>query len=156
MPSPYRLRPARFDWVDLSAAMVVILASLWAASRSYAYGIGSARAMGAGFFPLALALLGVGLGLIIAARAVLRPRYEPRHIDLRRLLFVTAAFVIFAVAIRPCGLLPTVVMTAFVASLAHPDSKPHQSLMLGLGLAALVWAVFVLGLGQAIPLWPAL
>jgi len=90
----------------------------------------------------------------MALRAVVAPRHDGGSVRPRRLVFIAAAFVLFAVLIEPAGLAITVTVTAVVASLADPQARLWQSLALGVGLAAGIWLVFVVLLGLSIPLLP--
>ena len=144
----------RQDPVELVAGLVVAAlcsAAAWIASD---YGIGTARRMGAGYFPLALGLIGMGLGLALALRAILRPQARAGGVRLRRLACITAAFLLFAVLIEPAGLMITILVTSFVASLADPESRPLESLALGAGLAVAIWVIFVVLLGLSVPVLP--
>lgn len=147
-----RRRP---DYAGLVAGVVVILASVVFGVMALGYGIGSVRMMGAGFFPLLLSVIGALLGTVVVVKAVLLP--EVRHgdePDARRLLLVCAAFLVFALGIEPLGLLLTISITTFVASLAHRDAKIRDSVILGVVLALALWILFVVLLKLPIPVWP--
>ena len=140
--------------LDVAAGLGIVVlcaAAVWSASS---YGLGSARRMGAGYFPVALGLIGILLGLALTVRAVRHPRTRGPSIPLRRLLCIPAAFLLFALLIEPAGLLITILLTTLLASLADPDSRLHQSVALGTGLAVFVWLVFVVALGLSVPVWP--
>ncbi|MFD2236573.1 tripartite tricarboxylate transporter TctB family protein [Aureimonas populi] len=145
----------RIDRPDLVAGLVVIALSFLFGVLALGYGFGTPRQMGAGFFPLTLCALGGLLGAALAAKSVLRPEPGFERPDLRRFLFVSAAFLVFGLGIEPAGLFVTLVATTLIASLAHRDAKVVESLALGAALAVAVWVVFVLLLGLPIPLWPA-
>ena len=150
---PKRVRSG-VDVADLVAGLVVVVACAGAGRLSVGYGVGTLGRMGPGFFPLALSILGVGLGLLVALRAVLAPRPEGEVPRLRRLAFVGAAFVLFGVAIEPLGLVLTILLTTVVASFADPAARLSHSLALGAGLAAGIWVVFVLLLKLPVPVLP--
>lgn len=141
---------------DIVAGLVVILASGAFGYLALGYGVGTMRQMGAGFFPLLLSGLGALLGAAVVVKGVVAPEPLALVPDLRRFLLVSAAFVVFALGIEPAGLFLTIVATTVVGALAHRDAKLHESLLLGIGLAATVWLLFVVLLGLPIPLWPGL
>ena len=101
-----------------------------------------------------LGALGIALGLFIAARAAFRPTRQHPTPQARSFAFISASVVCFAVAIETAGLLATIVLTTLIASFADRASRPHQTLLLGVGLAAGIWLVFVVLLRQPIPVWP--
>lgn len=143
------------DYGGFVAGVVVILASVVFGIMALGYGIGSVRMMGAGFFPLLLSAIGALLGAVVAVKALLLPEagYADQP-DARRFLLVCAAFLVFALGIEPLGLLLTISLTTFVASLAHRDAKMRDSLLLGVGLALALWILFVVLLKLPIPVWP--
>ncbi len=145
----------RFHLVDFLAGIAVIAlaaAFIWLARD---YGIGSLRRMGAGFFPVVLGWLGVGLGLLICLRAILAP--DDEHTPSarpRRLIFITTAFVTFGVGIDQLGLPLTVFVTSLVGSLADRETQRREALLLALVLAAGISAIFVGLLGLPLPISP--
>ena len=121
---------------------------------AWGYRIGTPRRMGPGFFPFFLGLGGIALGAVLAWRGA-RGQAEPGQAPpIRRLAFISAAFAFFALAIVPLGLLPTLFVTTLIASYADAEARALPTLLLALGLTAGIWAVFILGLGATVPLWP--
>jgi hypothetical protein len=146
---------ARLRLAEVLAGMgVVALAAgfLWI-SRDY--GMGTLRRMGAGFFPTVLGWTGIGLGALICLRAVLARDLEPLPATrLRRLTFVTAAFVTFGLAIDQLGLPLTVFVTSLIGSLADSETQRREAVLLALVLAAGISALFVGLLGLPLPVRP--
>ena len=64
------------------------------------------------------------------------------------------AFVFFAIAIEPLGLILTIIGTTLLGAFADREARPLQSLMLAIGLALSIWVLFVVLLGLSIPVWP--
>lgn len=138
----------------LAGIAVIALAAgfLW---LSRDYGMGTLRRMGAGFFPVVLGWAGVGLGALICLRAVLARELEPLPAArLRRLLFITAAFVAFGLGIDPLGLPLAVLVTSLIGSLADSETQRREALLLALVLAAGITALFVGLLGLPLPVRP--
>lgn len=144
----------RTDWNGIIASLVIITASLCFGYLALGYDVGSTRQMGAGYFPLLLAISGAVLGGIALVVAVVAPSPTHEAFDLRRFLFVSAAFVVFALAIQPAGLFLTIIVTTLVASFAHRDAKLVESLALGIGVAVAIWLIFVVLLGLPVRVWP--
>ncbi len=127
---------------------------VFVALQSWEYGLGSFRRMGPGLLPFMLGLVGILLGLAMAWRSVRSPLHEGAYLPIRRLIFIGAAFVFFALAIEPVGLMGTLFCTTIIGAFADADALPTQTLALAAGLTATIWLVFVYLLGLAIPLWP--
>lgn len=141
---------------DIVAGLVVVISSLLFGYMAFDYGVGTPRQMGAGFFPLALSAIGGILGGVVLVKAIIAPRPADETVDMRRLLLVCAAFVVFAVTIEPGGLFLAIVATTVVGSLAHRESKFLESLVFGVVLAAFIWLIFIQLLGLPIDAWPDL
>lgn len=152
-----RLPRRPVNLTDLIAGGCVIALSAGFMVLALDYGLGSARRMGPGYYPFALSLLGIALGGAIALRALIAPpETEETDFRWRPLIFVAAAFVLFGLMIERGGLLVTVVATTVVGALADHESRISESLILGIGLALGIWAVFVTLLGLSIPVMPRL
>ena len=139
---------------DLIAGLGVIALSGAFAIIGQDYALGTVRRMGPGWFPLALGIIGAGLGVLIMISAFLGPPRTSPQVQWRRLLFIAAAFLAFALAVEPLGLPLTILLTTAIGAQADPASRPRETLLLGLGLAAATWVVFVLALGLPIPVFP--
>lgn len=144
----------RTDWNNIIASLIVIAISLAFGYMAVGYGIGSTRQMGAGYFPLALSIIGGVLGVVVLIRTIIAPCPEEQPVDLRRILFVCAAFVVFALGIAPMGLFATIIATTVVGSFAHREARLHESVLLGAGLAVAIWLIFVVLLGLPMRVLP--
>jgi hypothetical protein len=71
---------------------------------------------------------------------------------MRACVAVSGSVLIFALLIERAGLLPAVIATVFVATLATRDSRPRETLIFSVCLAAVVALIFVVLLGQPIRL----
>ncbi|ATN36645.1 hypothetical protein ACO34A_22925 (plasmid) [Rhizobium sp. ACO-34A] len=145
------------------ATLFLVLIGLGAAFLSLEYGIGTATAPQAGYFPLLLSILLTGLSTIAAIR-----EYAGRHgpglgaWPLRQLVFIMVALVVFAVLIGGgtaiglpgAGLLPATFFLVLIASRAASMIHPKESLVLAVILATVSWAIFKELLGLPVPLWP--
>lgn len=117
--------------------------------------LGTARNMGPAYFPMIvstiLAVIGTSLVLIafvVDDEGVNRPR-------IRALVPVAASVVLFAVAIRPLGLVISVFLMTIVASFGDRESSLLERLALALGLATAATLLFVYGIGLPIEVFPA-
>ena len=86
--------------------------------------IGTAFRMGPGYFPLVLAIVLILLGAIILVQAV-RVEGEPiGPIAWRGMLFILPAPIFFGLTVRGLGFVPSIFLTALIASFA---SAPHEA-----------------------------
>lgn len=149
-----RETPRGLDITDLVVGLAVVAGCAATAWISAGYELGTPRRMGAGAFPFVLSLFGVAFGAAIAIRAAVAPDHTQARIRWRRLLFVCAAFLLFAATIEPMGLLLTIPAVTVLGAKADPQARLGESLLLGIGLAGGIWVVFVQLLGLGIPVFP--
>jgi hypothetical protein len=146
----FPFRPTK-DFLAGIMFMTFGLAGVWL-GRSLE--IGSAGAMGAGYFPLLLSLLLLGLGAALAVSGLLGVGETPSAVDWRAFVFIILSSVAFAVLLRPLGLVLTVIITVLVASLAARMLGLVPLLLLATCLALMTVTVFAWLLGMPIGLWP--
>lgn len=130
---------------------LLIAATAWYLCRNL--NMGTARNMGAGYFPMALA----GLMALLGGALVLRsfagasePFGQVSHHTLRAILAVLGAGVIFGLLVRPLGLGPAVLLTVLVGSFGMRGYGLRSALTVGTALAIGCALVFVQVLGLPI------
>jgi putative tricarboxylic transport membrane protein len=141
---------------DFQAGLVLTLLAglgLWLSSQLR---IGTAMRMGPGYLPMLTSLLLLGFGLAILVMAACRPGQPMGVWYLRPLLAVLAGLFVFAFGVDQLGLFITTALLVIVASLATPESRWVEVLVIALGLAAFSTILFITLLGLAIPAWPQL
>jgi hypothetical protein len=138
--------------VDLIAggAMLAVCAAFVVVA--WGYGIGTPARMGRGFFPFSFGIVGMLLALLIMARSLVVPGGLHEALHKRSVIFVTAGVVAFGLLIETAGLGPAVFATTVLSSFADPEARLKGAVLLGLGLTAGIWVVFVHLLGLQIPL----
>ena len=133
----------------------VALAGLWL-SRDYP--IGTALRMGTGYVPRLLCWILLGLGMVILVQGLREA--QPARLTSgdatgwRAVIFVTAALVIFGLSIERLGLVVSILLLIGVGAVAARGLRPLETLLAALVLIVLSWAIFILGLGLTIPVWP--
>lgn len=137
---------------DIIGGGVLIAFGALSALMSAGYGVGTVRSMGPGFFPLALSvlLLVLGLGILIPGFVRSGTRID---IQWRNVIVVTVAILFFGTTLTTLGALPTVFLTILIVSTVSTMTL-RQTAITGVVMAAAIWLVFVLGLGMTIPLTP--
>ena len=145
------------DLHDLLGGLAMLAIGAFAAIYAYQnLEIGELARMGPGFFPLVLGSALAVLGLLIALPAFFRPNAGPFDIDFKALFFVTLALLTFAFLLRPLGILITSLLMVLVSTLplSLETASWKTRILTGLGVAAVTWVVFILGLGMNLPTWP--
>lgn len=147
----------------LSGLMFIAVATLglWA-SRDYP--IGTALRMNTGYVPRLLCWLLMGLGAIVLVQGLREAdRQEPARertpddnvfSQLRPVVIVTLSLVAFALSLESLGLVLAILVLVMIASFATRELKAWETLAAAAGLSVLTWAIFIVGLGLPIPVWP--
>jgi hypothetical protein len=126
-------------------------ATLWIARE---YPIGTAGRMGPGFFPTALSLLLMGLGIYIIARGMTRHGDPLGRFAWRGAFFVVAATVAFGLLLETAGVIIALAVLIGGSALASVQTKlDGKSIVLAVGLIVFCVLVFVKGLGVTMPLF---
>jgi putative tricarboxylic transport membrane protein len=146
----------------LSGLMFIAIAALglWA-SRNYP--VGTALRMSTGYVPRLLCWVLMGLGVIVLVQGLREtappepPAPAPEDSALARLrpvVVVTLSLIAFALALETLGLAFSILILVVIASLATRELKLWETLAAAAGLSLLTWAIFIVGLGLPIPMWP--
>lgn len=139
----------------VAGGMLATALGVFAMWEGGGYAVGSIRRMGPGWFPVALGVLLVALGLALAlwglTRHGARAEIDSERADWRALAAITAGLAAFAALIERAGLVPAVFALVALASLAAGPPRPLRVLALAAAISALSWAVFRLGLGLPLP-----
>jgi hypothetical protein len=138
---------------DLGAGVVFALIGLAGLYFGSDLAFGTASRMGPGYFPVLLSVLIIAIGLVVGARGLtaVGPPIEP--FQLRPILFIIAAILIFGFLIESIGLALTAVVLTVLAAYARPNVNLREAILLGIGLAIFTVVVFVSVLGQPLPAW---
>jgi hypothetical protein len=140
----------------LAGLMFIAIAALglWL-SRDYP--IGTALRMGTGYVPRLLCWFLMGLGAAIVVQGLREKAAPPERISWQQLMpivVVTTSLVAFALAIEQIGLVLSILLLVGIGAIAARDIKIWETLVAAVVLIALSWAIFILGLGLTIPVWP--
>lgn len=132
----------------VSGALAILIGGFVCLYGLATYDMGTIRRMGPGMVPVAAgAILGVlGLMLLISS-ALSRRRAQHQPIAFQPLFFVLAGVGAFALALRTLGATPAVILLVLISSRADRALSLPAALALAIGLAALIYLIFGLGLG---------
>ena len=136
---------------DLILGIIFLLTSIFVISVATGYDIGTTRQMGPGYLPVVMGICLGAIAIILIGRSFLGARepYEP--FSIRPTMYVLGAALLFAILIRPLGLLITIFL--LVASAALADGRRELIPIVTLAAIISVGAtlLFPLALGQQIP-----
>ena len=138
---------------DLGAGAVFLLIGAAGAYFGSDLAAGTAARMGPGYFPVLLSWLIIGIGVIVAARGLTIEGLAVEPVQLRPLLFVVDAILMFGFLLDTIGLALTAIVLTLVAAYARRDASLGEALLLGTGLALFAVLVFVYALSQPLPAW---
>jgi putative tricarboxylic transport membrane protein len=164
-PQPASPRPpAWFSWrlfarKDVLSGLLFVAVALFGLWLSRDYPIGTALRMGTGYVPRLLCWILLGLGIVILVQG-LREAQTARVLLLGDrsawlpVVFVTLSLVIFGLTIERLGLVLSIFLLIAVGAVAARDLRVLETLAAAAVLIVLSWAIFILGLGLTIPVWP--
>jgi hypothetical protein len=141
-----------FDKRDLVAGLLLVAVGAAFAVGSLELRIGSARQMGAGYFPLIFSVVTIVAGMLVAVAALFRagalviPPWRP-------FAAVCASIAVFIVGMSQVGLVPASVFAVWVAAFADRRSTKRGAVVLSAGVAAACWLIFVVVLRLPIPVF---
>ncbi len=115
--------------------------------------LGTISRMGPGYFPLALAVILCGLGLMVILNSLRFEGGSVSRFEWRGFILVTVAIIAFGATINRLGFIPAVVISVGMCILASTRFRPVSAIGLIAFLLAFCWAVFVWGLGLPVRLF---
>lgn len=111
------------------------------------YPMGTARQMGAGYFPVVLGALLVLFGSVIGVRSLMVAGEKLEDIGLRPLLLVLLAIGAFAASVDSMGIVAATILMTVIGAAASPESRWREGVTLTLALLGLSVGAFTYGLG---------
>lgn len=140
---------------DLLAGLALAAFGLLGAVLSLDLRMGTAIAMGPGYYPLLVHTAIVVLGLVIALRSLRKPRAPARPFAWRPLLTISAALLAFWALVEHVGFVLAGLSLMLVAIRAEDRISWPRALIFSGITVALASALFVGLLGLPFPLWPS-
>lgn len=141
------------DNQDIIGGLALTALGVFAAVHAQTYEFGSLTRMGAGYFPVALGVILALLGLLIAIPAFFR-KGQPIQVEWKTFVLVMAGIVAFALTLKVLGLVLATALSVIISSLADHDTRWKGRIALAVGVAAVTYVVFSLGLSMVLPIWP--
>lgn len=146
------------DKTDLIAGGVLVLLGVFFAVQSLGLEIGTSLRMGPGYFPLVLSSLLILLGAVIVVRAAVADNGPMEALAWRGMAFILPAPVFFGLTVRGLGFVPSLFLTALIASGASHKMTLGKALLLAAAVTVFSTLVFSYALGLPFqrfgPWWP--
>lgn len=139
---------------DLLSGLIFIAFGLAFAYAAFGYEIGTPRRMGPGLFPIVLAAILVGLGILVMIKAATDTgATDLGPIPWRALVLITGGLAFFGLTVKGIGLAPALAVTTFLSALASRENGPVFSLIFALVLTVFCYFIFVRALGMTAPVF---
>ena len=144
------------DTRDIVGGLLLLaggMAFSWYAAASY--DLGTLRRLGPGAFPAGLGIVLAIFGMALVVPALCRPGAK-LQVRVWTPIFVLSGVAAFALALRPLGLIPAVVLVVVISSFAELRIRPVSLAIMCTVLCLVAWLVFVVALRIPVPLfrWP--
>jgi hypothetical protein len=143
---------------DYYGGGLMILMGLTAALEGRTYQIGTLRQMGPGFFPVALGILLIFLGLLIVGTALGPNEGEsesilPANLEWRGWGCIIAGPVLFIILGIYGGMIPATFACVFVSALGDRATTVKKAFLLAVGITVFGVALFSYLLKIPMPIW---
>lgn len=141
---------------DFTVGVAYIATGAVFAVVSWGYELGTASAMGPGYFPFWLGIVLSLLGVVVCtgATSAKAQRLPLERWDWRTLAWMTGSVAAFGLALKPLGLMLSIVALVVASSLASREFTWRGTLLNAAVLGLLNTVLFVLLLDLPLPLWP--
>lgn len=142
---------------DFWAGVMFVLLGLFFAGFGAQHPIGTADRMGPGYFPTALGIIVIALGVILSLGSLSAKATGEKvsRFDWKVLLLVLGSIVLFGLALRPLGLVLAVFLLVAVSSYASHQFSWRGALTNAVVLILMCVAIFDWALSLHIQIWPA-
>lgn len=137
---------------ELFAGILFLAVAIFVFVVARHYTFGTSRQMGPGYFPIILSLLNTGFALMLIVRSFFGKAESFGDLSVRPAVFILAGTLSFGLLIKPAGLIVAVVTTVLLGSYGSVEFKPLPAIASAVVLAAGSAVVFVLLLGQPLPI----
>ncbi len=153
------MRQAKVDLRDVIGGVILLAVGVLAFYVASAYPFGTARRMGAGYFPTVLSAILAALGIAIIIKGFI-PAFRDDGVgtppSLRNIIGISASVAGFVIIGGRFGLIPGIAVLIIVSALVDRGNSVRTALLLAATVAAMGVVIFRWGLGIIFPLfdWP--
>ncbi len=147
----------QFSWrgnTDFYSGILLIAISAFAINYVRTLSIGTVTEMGSGFFPMALATILAGMGVLLTIKGVVVGGAPVGKIHFRPLFFILLSFAVFGLLIELAGIIIAILGQVAIAHFASRETILRHSIITGVAVAAISAVVFVVLLQIPVKLVP--
>ena len=138
---------------DVLAGGIFILLGAAFAIGALTYDLGTPARMAAGYVPLVLGLILVGLGMLTIAKGFIAGTGEPiGEVDWRAVVLIIAALLFFGLTVRGLGVVGALFGASLLTALARSQTSVREALLIATGLTVLSVLIFIVALQLRLPL----
>lgn len=141
------MKSVSFDATEAICGAIFICLGIFFAWQAYDLDLGTTFRMGPGYFPLVLSLILILLGGVIFLRAGKVANEPMTSIAWRGIFFILPAPIFFGLTVRGLGFVPSLFLSALIASFASHKMKPMMAVLLSAAITVFSVLVFNYGLG---------
>ncbi|MGA2955410.1 MAG: tripartite tricarboxylate transporter TctB family protein [Thermodesulfobacteriota bacterium] len=143
---------------DFWAGILFIGFGLFFAGLGTQYTMGTAARVGPGYFPTALGVIVILLGIVVSVSGLSAkaPAEKVDDFHFPTLLLILGSIALFGLLLKPLGLMISLFILIAVSSYASHEFSWKAMLINAAVLIGLCLAVFVWGLKLELKLWPSL
>jgi hypothetical protein len=138
---------------DIAAGLLFLAVGVTTLLLSRPYEVGTTFDMGPGYFPTAIGIILIALGLALGLAGLRTSGARLRLPALRPLLTVIGAVVAFGLLVERVGVVPATIAAVVLGSASSGQFRLWEVAALSVVLSGLVVGVFVLGLGLPFRVW---
>jgi hypothetical protein len=156
MPSRQSHPGISVDKKDMLAGALMLALSIgfaWLVLKPQGLSLGSARAMGPGYFPLMVAMMLGALGLIMIVLSFGRETESVELVPLRSVTFVMLGPILFALLVRPLGFVAAVAAMVMVSAWSSQRMTWKWAIYTTVGMVVFSILLFYYMLAMPISLW---
>lgn len=136
---------------EVAAGLLILLIGLAALLIVTDYNIGTARRMGPGYFPLILSGLLSLVGALIIVTGIKSKAKSLPNVSWRPMVVIFISLAGFMLGMSLGGLLPAIVLTIAISSMADKNSTWKDVAILTALVPLAAWLIFNQGLSLPIP-----
>lgn len=141
------MKSLKFDPTEAVCGALFVAAGGFFAWQSLQMALGTAFRMGPGYFPFVLSLVLLLLGAVIIIRSINFESEGFGALAWRGMVFILLAPVFFGLTVRGLGFVPSLFMSALIASFASQRMTVKMAVILSVLLTVFSVVVFNYGLG---------
>ncbi len=130
------------NWWEAGTAILLFALGAYLAWSGFGFGIGQLNRVGAGFFPLAVGVMLMGLAVAIFIQ-FRQSAAQPRKLPWRPIAAIAAGLVAFALLVTTLGFVIATAVLVFVTALGDRTVHVRRAAITAIAMAVFGYVVFI-------------